>query len=161
MSIAAFYRNWFPFTQRYTYFDEGDLVEGFLPLVYVKGNIQPWKQGLIGTLTETGVIYKDYKSLYLKNFPVFDTSGVPVGATLDENPVVYWDGKWFDVNGNQDWTSPGRAPKHHKLLCIRRPVGPGDDPIPDPTPIPELVDAFELIVSELHQLTPLVIQGIT
>lgn len=161
MSIAAFYRNWFPFTQRYTYFDEGDVVEGFLPFVYVKGNVQPWKQGLITDITEVGTVYKDYKTLYLKKEPVFDFSGVPVGATLEENPIVYIDGNWFNVNGNQDWTTPGRAPKHHKYLCIRRTIGPGDNPLPTPTPLPELVDSFERIVSELHQLTPIVIQGIT
>lgn len=161
MSIAALYRNWLPFTQRYTYFDGGESVEGFLPLVYIKGNVQPWKQGLLGSLTEVGTIYKDYKTLYIKKEPVFDFSGVPVGATLDENPIVYWDGKWFNVQGNQDWTTAGRAPKHFKYLAIRRTVGPGDDPIPDPTPLPELVEAFELVVSELHILTPIVINAIT
>lgn len=161
MSIAAFYRNWLPFTKRYTYYDEGLAAQGFLPCVFVKGNVQPWKQGLITDLTQVGIIYKDYKTIYVKNEPVFDMSGLPAGATLEENPIVFWDGKWFDVQGNQDWTTAGRAPKHYKYLAIRRTIGPGDDPIPEPTPLPELVNAFELIVSELHQLTPIVIEGLT
>lgn len=160
MSIAAFYRNWFPFTQRYTYFDEGEAAEGFLPFVYVKGNEQPWKSGLISDLTEIGTIYKDYRTLYVKQAPTFDYSSVPVDAVLEENPIVYVGGSWFNVQGAQDWTKAGRAPKHYKYLCIRRTISPGEDPIPEPIPLPELVDSFELIVSELHLLTPIVIEGI-
>ena len=160
MSIAAFYRNWLPFTQRYSYYKEGDPAVGFLPYVFVKGNVQPWKQGLVSDLTQVGIIYRDYKTIYVKNKPEFDLSGLPPDAVLEENPIVFWDGYWFNVQGNQDWTTAGRAPKHYKYLAIRRTIGPGDEPIPEPTPIPELVSSFELIVSELNLLTPIVIEGL-
>lgn len=157
MSIAAFYRTWVVFTRSYSYYEKGVAKTGYLPFEYIKGNVQPWKQGVVTNLTEVGVIYKDYRTLYLKKQPTLSTTGIPAGAVVSENPLVYFEGNWYDVQGGQDWTLAGRAPKHFKYLCIRNNPGPGSAAIPEPTPMPMLVESFTAIVNELNQLTPLVV----
>lgn len=157
MSIPAFYRTWVPVVPRYTYNFEGDTVEVFGPTVYYKGNIQPWKSGLNLDITQVGIVFSDFLRFYSKQKVTFER---PVGVP-DSAALVWWfwfKGRWYNTQGEQDWSVAGRAPKHFQYLGK---FNSGDQPaVGEPTPFPELVDAFALIVSELHQLTPLVIQAI-
>ena len=157
MSIAAFYRTWVPVVPRYTYFSEGDDVTTYGPTVYFKGNIQPWKSGLNLDITQVGIVFSDFLRFYSKGKVTFVRPvGVPADAAL-----VWWfwfKGRWYNTQGEQDWSVAGRAPKHFQYLGK---FASNDQPaVGEPTPMPELVDAFALVVAELHNLTPLVIQAI-
>lgn len=161
MSIAAFYRTWVPVVPRYTYFQDGDSVEVFGPTVYFKGNIQPWKSGLNLDISQVGIVFSDFLRFYSKQKVTFVTPpevNPDPGVTV---AVVWWfwfKGRWYNTQGEQDWSVAGRAPKHFQYLGK---FTSNDQPeVGEPTPFPELVDAFALVVSELHQLTPLVIQAI-
>ena len=65
MSIAAFYRNYVPFVQAYSYNQSGRPVEVQTPPTWVKVNVQPYKQGLQFDLTQTGIISVSYTHLTL------------------------------------------------------------------------------------------------
>ena len=71
MSIAAFYRNYVPFVQAYSYNQSGRPVEVQTPPTWVKVNVQPYKQGLQFDLTQTGIIFSNWKTVYARTIPVF------------------------------------------------------------------------------------------
>jgi hypothetical protein len=165
MSIAAFYRNWLPFVITYGTFVEGDFVTVVTPPVFVKGNIQPFKSGTLLTLSEVGIAFKNYRTLYLRNLPPMPE--LPEGAStvkayvwLEGNTIIGAPKGWYVVTSSKDYTLAGRAPKHYEMTAL---FSASDQP-PDtgePTPLPSLVDEFESIVSELHILTPIVLEVLT
>lgn len=158
MSIAAFYRNYVPFVQTWTYFSSGNSVEVQTPPTWVKVNVQPFKQGLQFDLSQTGAIYNDWKTVYARVIPVFDLEGIPANASLF-GTYAYIQGRWFAVTATQDWTTPGRAPKHYKYLAVAS-TGQGAITWPEPIPLGTLVESFEMAVRELQQ-TSIVLTELT
>lgn len=159
MSIAAFYRTYVPFVRTYSFYSEGDNVEVQTPPTWVKINLQPFKQGVQLDPAATGNIYKNWKTAYVRAIPVYDLTGIPSNATMN-GEYFYFKGQWFAVTADQDWTTAGRAPKHYKYLAIAQ-TGQGAIQWPEPTPFGQLVENFEAVIRELHQLTPLVIEELT
>lgn len=158
MSIAAFYRTFVPFVRAYSYFDNdtGNNVDVETPPTWVKVNLQPFKQGIQLDVTQTGNIYKNWKTAYARTIPVYDLENIPPQATLN-GEYFFYNGQWFAVTADQDWTTAGRAPKHYKYLAIAQ-TGQGSIQWPEPVPFGQLVENFEAVIRELHQLTPLVIE---
>ena len=159
MSIAAFYRTYVPFVRTYSYYDEGNNVEVQTPPTWVKINLQPFKQGVQLDPAATGNIYKNWKTAYVRAIPVYDLTGIPSNATMN-GEYFYYNGQWFAVTADQDWTTAGRAPKHYKYLAIAQ-TGQGAIQWPEPVPLGQLVENFEAVIRELHILTPLVIEEIS
>ena len=149
MSIAAFYRNYVPFVQAYSYTESGRPVEVQTPPTWVKVNVQPYKQGLQLDLTQTGIIYSNWRTVYARTIPVFDLEGIPSNAGLT-GTYVYIQGRWYAATATQDWTTPGRAPKHYKYLAVAS-TGQGAITWPEPIPLGTLVDSFEAAVREIQQ----------
>lgn len=158
MSIAAFYRNYVAFVQTYSYFFEGENVEVQTPPTWVKVNIQPAKAGILLNLSDYGTVFKDWKTVYARSIPEFDLEGIPSNATLN-GTYAFIEGRWFAVTGTQDWTTPGRAPKHYKYLAIAS-TGQGAINWPEPIPFASLVLNFEAAVREVQQ-TSIVLTELT
>lgn len=149
MSIAAFYRTYIPFVQEWSYYDRGVAVNAQTVPTWVKVNVQPFKQGLMFDLKDVGTVYNDWKTIYTRVIPVYDLEGIPKTATLNKT-YAYYNGKWYAVTATQDWTTPGRAPKHYKYLAVA-PTGSGAITWPEPIPFATLVENFEAAVRELQQ----------
>ena len=158
MSIAAFYRTYIPFVQNWSYYNRGEPVNVQTPPTWVKVNIQPFKQGLVFNVADVGTIYSDWKTIYARNIPEFDLEGIPPTASL-LGTYVYYNGRWFSVTATQDWTTPGRAPKHYKYLAVAS-TGQGAISWPEPIPLATLVENFEAAVRELQQ-TSIVLTQLT
>lgn len=154
MSIAAFYRTYIPMMEIHSYYEGGKSQFWFTPPTWVKGNLQPFKQGLMGNLTDVGVIYRDWKTLYIRTIPEYDLTDKPEQAQYLRT-VVYINGRWFDVTATQDWTTAGRAPKHYKHIAVATTV-PDGEVWPEPVPMASLVAKFEAAVRELQQTTVIV-----
>lgn len=156
MSIAALYRNWIPFARGFTYFDPVtmDEVTEYV-IVHVKGNIQPFKAGLTIDLQEHITDFQDLRVVYTKNDIKRLWDGVTIGQPSEYD--FFYDvevGQWFRVEGIENWRRPGRNPKHHKYTG--RYSNLTTQAIGEPTPMPELVDKFEAVVAELHNLIPVI-----
>ena len=149
MSIAAFYRTYVPFVESYAYYESGREVESQTPPTWVKVNVQPYKQGLQLDLEQTGIIFSNWKTVYARSIPVFDRENIPQNATLT-GTYAYIQGRWFAVTATQDWTTPGRAPKHYKYLAVAS-TGQGAITWPEPIPLGTLVEDFEKAVREIQQ----------
>lgn len=154
MSIASFYRTHVPFMEIHSYYEGGKAQFWLTPPTWVKGNLQPFKQGLMGDLTDVGVIYTDWKTLFVRTTPVFDLTGLPEQA-LYTRTVIFIGGRWFEVTATQDWTTAGRAPKHYKYLAVATTAPEGTE-WPEPVPLASLVAKFEAAVRELQQTTVIV-----
>lgn len=164
MSIAAFYRSWLPFVVSYGTYVEGEFTTVTSPPFFVKGNIQPFKSGAMLTLEEAGIAYKNNRTIYLRNLPELptlppDAQSVKTYVWIDGNTLIGEAKGWFVVTTSKDYTKAGRAIKHYEMTGL---YSAKDQPqgIGEPTPLPGLVDEFELIVSELHILTPLLLEVI-
>lgn len=164
MSIAAFYRNWVPFVTTYGHYVDGDFITVTTAPYFVKGNIQPFKQGTMFTLDQFSTSYKNYRTLFLRHAPVYpdlpsDAEQVKTYAYIEGKTQVGDANGWYVIIANKDYTKAGRAPKHYEYYGLYtttdQPEGVGV-----PTPMPELVDSFEAVVRELHILTPIVIEAI-
>lgn len=154
MAIAAFFRTEVVFTRSYGFYDGGYYKEHWSDFAYTKCNVQPWKEGEKITTTEGGVLFSDYQILYIKNIPVLTPPDIPAGTsevTLGEL-MVWLEGDWYIVRGNQNWRRAGRAPKHRKLQISRLPNLTPADKIP-PTPDTSLrsVEAMDNETYELEQ----------
>lgn len=169
MSIAAFYRNWVPFVTTYGYLVDGDFVTFTTEPYFVKGNIQPFKQGTMFTLADYGSSYKNYRTLYLRNTPKYQdlppqADQVKTYAWISGDTQVGQQEGWYVIIASKDWTKAGRAPKHYEFDCLYTRTdqpGPEESPLGEPVPFPDLVDAFEAVIRELHTLTPIVIEELT
>lgn len=151
MSISAFYRTWVPVVGQFTYMDKGRPEIWYSPVVYIKGNIQPWKKGeLIQPISDGVLVLTDYNVLYTHYKPEFDLSDAPDEELTYERTWAFHEGKWWDVQGNQNWTKAGRAVKHYKWFMSAQ-TGDTAPELPEPIPFGELVDSFGQAVRELQQ----------
>lgn len=166
MSIAAFYRDWVPFVTSYGYYVDGRFETFVTQPYFVKGNIQPFKTGTMFSLSEFASSYKNYRTLYLRQPPVYadlppQATQVQTFAYITGNTQVGEVQGWYLIIASKDYTRAGRAPKHYEYSALYSGGTPGDDPIPPPVLMPDLVDAFEAVIRELHELTPIVIEELT
>lgn len=154
MSIKQFYRTNVAFVELYTIYVDGEPVNTYTPPVWTKGNLQPFKQGtMVGTTAEYLTVFTDWKTLYVKNKPETDRTGVPPTAQFG-GTYFYYDGQWYSFTAEQNWTTAGRGVKHWKVLAFTA-KDIGDEILP-PVPIADLVENFESVVSELNQSIPLI-----
>lgn len=168
MSIAAFYRNWVPFVTTYGHYVAGDFVTVTTSPIFVKGNIQPFKQGTLFDLETYGSSYKNYRTLYLRHLPIYpdlpsDAQQVKTYAWITGNSQAGVQEGWYVIIVSKDYTQAGRAPKHYVFDCIYTTTdqpGPEGSPLGEPVPMPELVDRFEAVIRELHELTPIVLEDL-
>lgn len=151
MSKKALYRQNVAFTQAYSYIKDGEPVTVFVPIVWTKGNLQPFKQGIITNISDVGTIFKDWRVLYTKTHPVFDTTNIPTDADAGIT-YFYYDGVWYSVNGEQDWSIQARNVKHFKWLAVHVQNASLPPALVEPVPYSRLVESFEKVVSELDQV---------
>jgi len=159
MSISAFYRTWVPTVSQWGYYNmTGDFVEVYSDFKYFKGNIQPFKKGYGLENTTTGsLLFLEYYLLYTREEVAFEQpSSIPAEAT-DVEMVYRWfyfDGKWYTIQGDENWAVSGRAPKHFKYSGkYQSGQGYVGNDVGDPVPLPELVSEFEAVVRELNQVS--------
>lgn len=149
MSKKGLYRQNIAFVERYNWTFEGEPVFWDTQLVWVKGNVQPYKAGLVQNINDAGKLFTDWKQAYTKNKPVFDYTGKPPTASYN-GMYAYYNGLWYGVTGQQDWSKQARGVKHFKYLLVNDSLAPID--IPQPVPFAETVQNFEQVVLELEQL---------
>lgn len=145
MSKKGLYRTDVALLQSYSRLVDGETVKTFSEVLWTKGNIQPWKQGIVFDLGQEGIRFSDYRVLYTRNMPPFPPA--PTGTTKSLTHV-YIDGRWYVVDGEQDYTTQAKGYKHYKLLLMKSPKPEG---IPDPVPVSNLVSDFQRVVEELKQ----------
>lgn len=152
MSRKGLYRTDVAFIDTYTGFSDGETVTFTTIPIWVKGNLQPWKQGITNTLGSAGVIFSDWRVLYIKDYPVIETTGIPSDATKNKS-YFFYEGQWYGITANQDWTIQAKGVKHYKLLAekVNAPEG-----VTTPTPFNSLVEDFERAIAELDQTTTLI-----
>lgn len=154
MSIAAFYRQWVPFISEYSLANNPDIKS---EIVWVKGNVQPFKKGQLLDYTEYGIIIKNYRTLYTRLEPKYSVP-IPEGYRKTRD-LFFHKGRWYATNSYEDFTTSSRAPKHLKWMGVAL-SDSAQEEYPQPIPFGELVSSFEEVVRELEQLTPLVLQEI-
>ena len=145
MSKKGLYRTDVALLQSYSRLVDGETVKTFSEVLWTKGNVQPWRQGIVFDLGQEGIRFNDYRVLYTRNMPPFPPK--PVGTTKSLTHV-YIDGRWYVVDGEQDYTTQAKGYKHYKLLLMKSPKPEG---IPDPVPVSNLVSDFQRVVEELKQ----------
>lgn len=145
MSKKGLYRTDVALLQSYSKLEDGESVEIFSEVLWTKGNVQPWRQGVVFDLGQEGIRFNDYRVLYTRNMPPFPP--IPTGATKSLIHV-YVDGRWYVVSGEQDYTMQAKGYKHYKLLLMKSPKPEG---IPNPVPVGNLVSDFQRVVEELKQ----------
>ena len=152
MSIKALFRTDVAFVETYSYSFEGNFLTWVTPIGWTKGNLQPYKQGIMTDLTNAGLVFTDWRVLYIKNKPELDYTDRPTNADLQKGlTYFYYGGAWYAVTGDQDWRMQARGVKHYKLLAVKAKDTPyGLDA--NPTPVANLVDDFEQVVIELEQV---------
>lgn len=98
--------------------------------VFKKASVQPLKEGEELTFTEAGEFYTNsYKVVYIKGDLTFPD--LPDGADVTAT-VYFFDGDWYQVQGNQAWDTVGRINKHIRFLSSKYPEG-SEPAITDPT----------------------------
>lgn len=152
MSIKAFYRQHVAFMESYSHYKDGEPVTTSTPPVWGKGNLQPWKQGIVTETVDAGVFFRDFKVLYVKHKPLFDLTGIPEKSTKLAS-YFYVDGVWYLYKAEQDWSTQAQGVKHWKVLGVKN--SSNTNPFPDPIPVADLVQRLENQVNELEQLTPI------
>lgn len=135
--------------------EQGEFVDGGddpykANIVWAKGNLQPYKQGITTSLEPEGNVFKDWRILYVKKIPEL----VGAGGEYEVLRVKYfvYDNKWYKITSEQDWTLQGRGAKHYKIIAQKtgKPEG-----IKLPQPVGKLAQNFETAVAELKQSTKL------
>lgn len=125
MPNKNFYRDHVAFYAEYGYRDPltGSWIEGYTDPVIQRVNIQPFKDGEMLTFAESTTYYqKGYKKVYTKELPVFPENPPENSAIL-----FYFNGEFYQVKGSMNYTTPGRGPKHYKLLATMYPNGTEPD----------------------------------
>lgn len=152
MSVKALFRTDVAFVETYSYYFEGNPVAWVTPIAWTKGNLQPYKQGIMTDLTNAGLVFTDWRVLYIKNKPNLDYTNRPTDPTLEKGLIYfYYGGAWYAVTGDQDWRMQAKGVKHYKLLAVKSKATP-DGLDANPTPVADLVDDFEQVVIELEQV---------
>ena len=155
MSTKALYRTNVAVVETYSGWVDGESATWVSPIAWTKGNLQPYKQGVMTSVNEAGVIFKDWRVLYIKTIPVIDFSTKPSDLTEKGKTYFYYEGVWYDVQGNQDWTMQAKGVKHYKLLAVKS-KQPPESLVGELTPTANLVEDLEYTVNELTQVNNIV-----
>ena len=151
MSTKALYRTNVAVVETYSGWVDGESVTWVSPIAWTKGNLQPYKQGIMQSISEAGIQFTDWRVLYIKSLPLIDLSTKPSGLTQKNKTYFYYGGVWYDVQGNQDWIIQARGVKHYKLLAIKS-KQPPSSLVGELTPTANLVEDLEYAVNELAQV---------
>ena len=151
MSTKALYRTNVAVVETYSGWVDGENATWVSPIAWTKGNLQPYKQGIMQSISEAGIQFTDWRVLYIKTIPVIDFSTKPSDLTDKSKTYFYYEGVWYDVQGNQDWTIQARGVKHYKLLAVKSKEPPANL-VGELTPTANLVENLEYAVNELAQV---------
>ena len=151
MSKKALYRTNVAIVETYSGWVDGESATWVSPIAWTKGNLQPYKQGIMQSISEAGIQFTDWRVLYIKSFPEVDYSTRPSVITQKGKTYFYYEGVWYDVQGNQDWTIQARGVKHYKLLAVKSKEPPASL-VGELTPTANLVENLEYAVNELAQV---------
>ena len=151
MSIKGLFRTNVAIVKTYGTMVDGEPVLWVSPIAWTKGNLQRYKQGIMQSIDAVGIHFSDWRVLYIKSFPEIDYSTRPSVLTQKGKTYFYYEGGWYDVQGEQDWAMQARGVKHYKLLAVKAKDTP-DGLDANPTPVANLVDDFEQVVIELEQV---------
>ena len=151
MSKKALYRTNVAIVETYSGWVDGESATWVSPIAWTKGNLQPYKQGIMQSIDEAGLQFTDWRVLYIKSFPVVDYSTKPSETTQKSKTYFYYEGGWYDVQGEQDWAMQARGVKHHKLLAVKS-KEPPSNLVGELTPTANLVENLEYAVNELAQV---------
>ena len=155
MSKKALFRTNVAIVETYSGWVDGESVTWVSPIAWIKGNLQPYKQGIMQSISEAGIQFTDWRVLYVKTLPVFDYSTKPSTMTQKGKTYFYYEGVWYDVQGEQDWTIQAKGVKHYKLLAIKSKQPPASL-VGELTPTATLVEDLEYAVNELTQVNNIV-----
>ena len=155
MSTKALYRTNVAVVETYSGWADGESATWVSPIAWTKGNLQPYKQGIMQSIDEAGIQFTDWRVLYIKTIPVIDFSTKPSDLTEKGKTYFYYEGVWYDVQGNQDWTIQARGVKHYKLLAVKSKEPPANL-VGELTPTANLVEDLEYTVNELTQVNNIV-----
>lgn len=150
MSKKGLYRNHVAFVTVGSEWVDGESVPTMSNVVWTKGNLQPYKQGITVVTTSAGDRYSDWRTLYVKNMPKLVGHGgeyEPVGIKY----FVY-DNTWYKITSEQDWTLQAKGVKHYKIIAQKTTKPDG---VALPQPIGRLAQEFETVITELKQTTKL------
>lgn len=169
MSITQLYRQGIALSLQFETYSYGNPVKKATPVVWYKGNVQPYKMGnTIGINdNESFLSIQKYRSVYLSGFDYddIDYSSIPEGASpsIRENALIflYFNNNWHQVLTFADYRNSGRGVKHVKFTVVGgyglTPRYPDESFIGNPpTPILDLVDRFNNEVNELQQMTNII-----
>ena len=151
MSKKALYRTNVAIVETYSGWVDGESATWVSSIAWTKGNLQPYKQGIMQSIDEAGLQFTDWRVLYIKKLPVVDYSTKPGNLTQKSKTYFYYEGGWYDVQGNQDWTMQARGVKHYKLLAVKS-KQPLASLVGELTPTTTLVENLECAVNELAQV---------
>ena len=151
MSTKALFRTNVAIVETYSGWVDGESATWVSPIAWTKGNLQPYKQGIMQSISEAGIQFTDWRVLYIKTIPVIDYSTKPSDLIQKGKTYFYYEGSWYDVQGEQDWTIQARGVKHYKLLAIKSKEPPASL-VGELTPTATLVENLELTVNELTQV---------
>ena len=151
MSKKALYRTNVAIVETYSGWVDGESVTWVSPIAWTKGNLQPYKQGIMQSISEAGIQFTDWRVLYIKTLPVADYSTKPSDLTQKGKAYFYYEGVWYDIQGNQDWTIQAKGVKHYKLLAVKS-KQPPESLVGELTPTANLVEDLEYTVNELTQV---------
>ena len=128
MPNRSFYRTMVAFYAKYGQYVNGRWEEGYTEPLFKKVNFQPFKDGEMLTFDESTTYYtKGYKKVYFRGPLEF-----PENPPDDAEILFFYDGLWYQVQGDMDYTTPGRGPKHFKMLAVK--YADGTEPtIEEPT----------------------------
>ena len=151
MSTKALYRTNVAIVETYSGYIDGEPAVWVSPIAWTKGNLQPYKQGIMQSIDEAGLQFTDWRVLYIKSFPEVDYSTKPNEITHESKTYFYYEGRWYDVQGEQDWAMQARGVKHYKLLAVKS-KQPPESLVGELTPTANLVENLEYAVNELAQV---------
>ena len=154
MSKKGLYRTDVAYMENYNSWDDGEAVTIYSEPTWIKGNIQPWRQGITNELIDAGFRFKDWRVLYTRGKPIATyTQPIPSDA-IKGVTNVYYEGAWYNVVSEQDWSTQAKGVKHYELILERLDSPPSG--VPNPVPVNNLVRDFERAVQELKQTTIIV-----
>ena len=151
MSTKALFRTNVAVVGTYSGWVDGESATWVSPIAWTKGNLQPYKQGIMQSVSEAGIQFTDWRVLYIKTIPVIDYSTKPSDLIQKGKTYFYYEGSWYDVQGEQDWTMQARGVKHYKLLAVKSKMPPANL-VGELTPTANLVEDLEYAVNELTQV---------
>lgn len=155
MSKKALFRTNVAIVETYSGWVDGEPVTWVSPIAWTKGNLQPYKQGIMQSISEAGIQFTNWCVLYIKSLPVLDYSTKPSTMTQKGKTYFYYEGSWYDVQGHQDWTIQAKGVKHYKLLAVKS-KQPPESLVGELTPTANLVEDLEYTVNELTQVNNIV-----